>query len=157
MKKSPAPSLETLHTIVEARLRLVDQRYTRSRRHLIELLDRADHPLSIADIVHLLPDLPRSTAYRNLVDLQESGLVRRVAANDEFFRFELAEELTEHHHHLLCVTCGRVLDVVAPNNFERLVTRTVEALAQQHDFVAHDHRLDVLGVCRDCRSNETGS
>ena len=63
--------------------------------------------MSIGDVAEGLPDLPHSSAYRHLADLQIAGLVRRVAANDEFARFELAEDLTEHHHHLHCVAVER--------------------------------------------------
>src|SRR5215475_15853318 len=103
-----------LHDTAERRLRRIDQRYTAGRRAIIELLVSAGHPVSIGDIAESLPDLPRSSAYRHLVDLQAAGLVRRITANDEFTRFELAEDLTEHHHHLLCSNCGKVIDVTLP-------------------------------------------
>ena len=79
------------------------------------------------------------------------GLVRRVAANDEFARFELAEDLTEHHHHLLCVDCGKVIDVTPTAAFERSVTKAVDQLAETEGFQPHSHRLDVLGLCASCR------
>jgi len=151
MPRAESPGNDTIHAIVESRLRLDEQRYTKGRRELVVLLSNAQHPLSIGEISHQLPGLPRSTAYRNLVDLQRAGLVRRVSANDEFSRYELAEELTEHHHHLLCVQCGSVRDVHTTEAFEGAVARTVKDLARQHGFLAHDHRLDVLGICGSCQ------
>jgi Fur family transcriptional regulator, ferric uptake regulator len=145
----PGPS--GLHGLAEARLRRVDLRYTAGRRALVEVLAGAGHPVSIGDIAQLLPELPRSSAYRHLVDLQMAGVVRRVAANDEFARFELAEDLTEHHHHLLCVSCGKVTDVTPSPSFERHVSRTVDELAVDQDFDPHGHRLDVIGLCAGCR------
>ncbi len=142
---------QDLHDQVETRLRLVDQRYTPGRRAIVELLGRAGRPMSIADIAEALPELPRSSAYRHLVDLQSAGLVRRVAANDDFGRFELAEDLTEHHHHLLCVDCGRVIDVTLPATFERALDETVAELSHAARFTPQSHRLDVLGLCADCR------
>jgi Fe2+ or Zn2+ uptake regulation protein len=139
-----------LHDLAEARLRRVDQRYTAGRRAVIELLASAGHPVSIGDITGRLPGLPRSSAYRHLVDLEIVGLVRRVAASDEFARFELAEDLTEHHHHLLCVNCGKVTDVTPSAAFEQSVSDTVDQLAKAEGFQPHSHRLDVLGVCADC-------
>jgi len=140
-----------LHELVESRLRRVDQRYTAGRRAIVELLVRVGHPVSIGDIAEQLPELPRSSAYRHLVDLEGAGLVRRVAANDEFARFELAEDLTEHHHHLLCVGCGAVIDFTPSAAFERSVSRTVDELAGAEGFEPHGHRLDVLGLCAGCR------
>jgi Fur family transcriptional regulator, ferric uptake regulator len=140
-----------LHSVVEHRLRGIDQRYTTGRRAIIELLVSAGHPVSIGDIADRLPDLPRSSAYRHLVDLQAAGIVRRVTANDEFTRFELAEDLTEHHHHLLCVNCGKVIDVTLPAVFEQDVATAIAQLANAQGFQPHGHRLDVLGLCAACQ------
>jgi Fur family ferric uptake transcriptional regulator len=142
---------EALHLEVADRLRRVDQRYTSGRRAIVEVLEAVRQPVSIGDIGRLLPALPRSSAYRHLVDLQGAGVVRRVAANDEFARYELAEDLTEHHHHLLCVSCGKVVDVTPPSTFERNIDKTVGALATEQGFQAHSHRLDILGLCAPCR------
>ena len=139
-----------LHGVVEQRLRRVDQRYTAGRRAIVSLLVNAGHPVSIGDIADRLPGLPRSSAYRHLTDLEAAGLVRRVAASDEFARFELAEDLTEHHHHLLCVNCGKVIDVTLPPGFEQDMTRAIGELADAEGFQPLAHRLDVLGTCADC-------
>ncbi len=140
-----------VHSVVEGRLRRVDQRYTAGRRAIIDVLVSAGHPVSIGDIAERLPGLPRSSAYRHLVDLETAGLVRRVASNDEFTRFELAEDLTEHHHHLLCLNCGKVIDVILPDGFEQNVAQAIGQLADAESFEPHSHRLDVLGVCAACR------
>ena len=147
---SAQPMDDDLHHVVEHRLRRIDQRYTSGRRAIVELLVTAGHPVSIADIAESLPGLPRSSAYRHLVDLQAAGLVRRVTANDEFTRYELAEDLTEHHHHLLCINCGKVTDVTLPADFEQQVGTAIAKLASAAGFQAHSHRLDVLGLCAAC-------
>ncbi|MGA2521523.1 MAG: Fur family transcriptional regulator, partial [Acidimicrobiales bacterium] len=141
---------DDVHDEVELRLRRLDQRYTRGRRSIIELLVSAGHPVSIGDIAERLPDLPYSSAYRHLADLQSAGVVRRVAANDEFARFELAEDLTEHHHHLHCVACGKVIDVTPTASFERALTKAVAELSDEVGFRPQGHRLDALGICAQC-------
>jgi len=142
---------DEIHERVEQRARGVMQRYTPGRRAIVELLVSSGHPLSIGEIAEQLPDLPRSSAYRHLVDLQRAGAVRRVAAGDEFARFELAEDLTEHHHHLICSACGRVADVAPGPAFERSVRSTVEQLAAAEGFEVHEHRLDIVGLCAECQ------
>ena len=142
---------DTLHGVVEQRLRQISQRYTSGRRAVVELLAKAGHPVSIEDIALRAPRLPRSSAYRHLVDLQQAGVVRRVSANDEYYRFELAEDITEHHHHLLCTSCGSVIDVTPTPAFEQAMTRYMEKLATVNGFVSLDHRLDVLGACGPCQ------
>ena len=141
----------SLDELVELQLRRADLRYTDGRRAIVELLAGAGHPVSISEITTSLPGVPKSSAYRHLVDLQGAGIVRRIAAKDGFARFELAEELTEHHHHLLCTSCGRVFDVTPSASFERSTARMVDELADQFDFSPVSHSLDVVGHCADCR------
>jgi Fur family transcriptional regulator, ferric uptake regulator len=141
---------DELHTLVEGRLRRIAQRYTTGRRTIVEALASAGHPVSIGDIGDRLPDMPRSSAYRHLVDLQAAGIVRRVAANDEFARFELSEDLTEHHHHFLCTNCGKVSDITPSVAFERSITEQLDKLADAQGFQPHGHRVDVLGLCASC-------
>lgn len=142
---------DDIHGLVESRLRKIDLRYTAGRRAIVEALLGCDGPVSITDISDRLPALPRSSAYRHLVDLQSAGVVRRISANDEFARFELAEELTEHHHHFLCTDCGKVIDVTPSATFEKTVTRHLEELAAAAEFQPHGHRIDVVGLCASCR------
>ena len=142
---------EGLHRLVELRLSQVSQRYTSGRKTVVEALASAGHPVSIEDIGGLAPRLPRSSAYRHLVDLQQCGVVRRVAANDDYFRFELAEDITEHHHHLMCTSCGKVTDVTPTPAFEKAMANYLDDLRASNGFVSSDHRLDFLGACAKCR------
>jgi Fe2+ or Zn2+ uptake regulation protein len=150
----PGPSAATseLHELVEIHLRRIDQRYTSGRQAVVTLLATFGRPMSISDISDALPDVPRSSAYRHLSDLQLAGVVRRIAANDEFARFELAEDLTHHHHHLLCTLCGKVIDVTPSPRFERTVAAMVADLTAEQGFQATSHALDVIGHCAACQS-----
>lgn len=144
-------STDQLHPVVEGRLQRRGQRYTAGRRAIVDLLAQAGDPVSIGDIALRLPGLPRSSAYRHLVDLQAAGVVHRLAAGDEFTRFELAEDLTEHHHHLLCSGCGRIVDITPPPGLERSLARHLQALATATGFELHGHRVDLIGTCTACR------
>ena len=144
-------SVEDLHEFVEVLLRRIDQRYTVGRRAVVELLATSERPLSISDIEQRVPDVPRSSAYRHLSDLQRAGVVRRIAASDEFARFEMAEDFLHHHHHLLCSSCGQVIDVTPTTAFERTVARMVDELTAEQGFLATSHALDVIGHCANCQ------
>jgi hypothetical protein len=50
-------------------------------------------------------------------------VVRRVAASDGFSRFELAEDITEHHHHLVCTRCGKMIDATPTAAFAEAIRR----------------------------------
>ena len=139
-----------IHATVESRLRATGQRYTGQRRRLVEILVRAGNPLAITEIMRGRKDLAQSSVYRNLCGLEHAGVVRRVTTDDEFGLYELTEELTGHHHHLICQGCGRVQDLPLPAGFERSLDRTLDRVAAQAGFAEVSHRLDLIGLCADC-------
>lgn len=139
-----------LHREVASRLAGSGQRYTPTRKRLVDILARAGTPLAFPEIVRGRKDLPQSSAYRNLAELEAVGLIRRVASEDGSARYELAEELTGHHHHLLCSRCGSVQDVGIPPALERELDRTLDSLAREARFATISHRLDLVGLCRSC-------
>jgi Fe2+ or Zn2+ uptake regulation protein len=143
----------SLHDAVDVRLAQLDQRYTHLRRVLVETLADAGRPLTIPEILELAPELPQSSAYRNMTALIEIGVVRRVAGTDDHGRFELAEELSgHHHHHLVCASCGKVEDLHAPPQLERELADAAGKVAEQQGYEVSEHRLELLGRCPDCRA-----
>lgn len=144
----PTPEL---HQRVAARLGGQGQRYTRRRRAVVEVLAAADGPLTLPQILQARTDLAQSSAYRNMAVLEEAGVVHRIVTTDEFSRFELAEELTDHHHHhLVCADCGDVVDFTVPSDLERRIERDLERVADRSGFRVESHRLDLVGRCADC-------
>jgi Fur family transcriptional regulator, ferric uptake regulator len=141
---------DELHRTAEERLGRTGQRYTPSRRALVERLASAGRPLSIPDLLGGRRRLPQSSAYRNLATLERAGVVRRVITEEDFARFELDERLTEHHHHLVCSSCGRVEDVTIPQTLERSIDRTFDHVARGVGFASVGHRLDLIGLCDEC-------
>ncbi len=150
----------SLHDQVEARLAAMEQRYTTKRRALVESLLAADRPVTIFEIVSRAGDVPTSSAYRNLTVLCEAGVARRLVGTDDLGRFELAEDLSgHHHHHLVCTGCGTVADVRASTGLERALVDAAKAAASETGFEVNDHRIDMVGRCPACRSDggHTGS
>ncbi len=139
-----------VHELVEIRLRQGQLRYTKGRRAIVEVLLSLGRPAGISDIERGAPDVPRSSAYRHLVDLQAVGAVRAVSANGDFTLFELSEDLTEHHHHLLCVVCGNITDVTPSADFESVIAEMVRSLTRETGFDPVSHSLDVSGHCAAC-------
>jgi Fe2+ or Zn2+ uptake regulation protein len=139
-----------LHETVAELLRADGQRFTTNRRALVEALDGAVRPLTIPEILEVEPDLAQSSAYRNLGVLERCGAVRRIVTNDEFTRYELAEDLTSHHHHLICSTCGAVEDFTVSSQLERSLERTAGRVVADTGFSVEHHRLDLVGTCAAC-------
>ncbi len=147
----PMPVASDLHEVAALRLSQHDQRYTRCRRALVDVLSSAEAPLTILDVLDRSRTLAQSSAYRNLSVLEQAGVVHRIIASHEHARFELAQDLTEHHHHLICSICGTVSDFTVPDDIEVALERTLLETATRHDFQADYHRLDLVGTCAACR------
>lgn len=142
----------SVHEAVSLRLAGVDQRYTRMRRVLVETLAAAGRPLTVPELLACAPELPQSSAYRNMTALIDIGVVRRVAGSDDHGRFELAEELSGHHHHFVCATCGKVEDVHPSPKLERALGEAAQAVAEEQGYEVTEHQLDLLGLCPECRA-----
>jgi Fe2+ or Zn2+ uptake regulation protein len=142
--------IANVHGAVEARLDAVGQRYTTKRRELVEALRRAGRPAATQDLTGGGAGLPLSSVYRNLAVLEQVGVARRVVTEDGMARYELAEDLTVHHHHLVCERCGMVEDVTMPPALERSITRALAQVAARVGFEGVTHRIDLVGTCGAC-------
>ena len=136
---------------VAALLRRADQRYTSGRRRLVAALQEGGGPLTITQILAVDGSLAQSSVYRNLTILEDAGAVTRIVTRDDFARYELAEGLTEHHHHLICESCGSIRDVVFDAEIEHALEDALDAIGRAEDFVPHGHTIDVYGTCGACR------
>jgi Fur family transcriptional regulator, ferric uptake regulator len=76
--------------------------------------------------------------------------VRRILTSGDFARYELAEDLTEHHHHLICSACGGVEEFTAPPELEKSLRHAVRDVEGATGFTAAHHRLDLVGTCTAC-------
>lgn len=146
----------------DPRRALVDRftRYLRDRRLPVtrqrievaqSLLRMPDHP----SVDRIQRDLAQrgvrvgtATVYRTLDLLVESGLVRQHDFGDGFRRFEAVAERA-HHEHLICQRCGRVVEFTN----ERL-ERMVEMIADEMQFLHRQHRVEVYGLCTECRRRD---
>lgn len=149
-ERTTVPDVDQL---AATRLRRLGQRLTPRRASLLDILRSARHPLTMREILDRGAGLSMSSAYRNLTVLEQAGIVHRVITQEDFARYELAEALTEHHHHLVCSSCGLVRDLPSDLNVERLM-KAVTARATAEGFAPVTHRLDIIGLCADC-SKET--
>lgn len=142
--------MSELHATVEGELRRTRQRYTGGRRQLVELLAAAGRPVTIVELLGEGVDQSQSSLYRNLAILEQCGVVHRLISADETARFELAEGLTQHHHHLVCDTCGAVEDIALSRRVEQALDRAVDEARTEKGFAADTHRFDLHGSCAEC-------
>ncbi len=139
-----------VHDIVDEQLRRTRQRYTRGRRQLVELLAETGRPVTIAELLELGASQSQSSLYRNLAILEQCGAVERLTSTDDVARYELTEELSEHHHHVVCSVCGRIDDVVLPPAIERALGAAAAEAHAQRGYMIDSHRLELVGTCGSC-------
>ena len=106
---------------VERRLTESGVRFTRGRRTVIRALATADGPRSASELYQdLRARVPLSSLYRSLTVLEGAGVLSPHHGTRGMTRYELAEWLAGHHHHLVCVDCGAVDDIhLPPRNRDR--------------------------------------
>ena len=143
-------AITELDRAVTERLAEHDLRYTTGRRRIVTALRRAGGPITLPELLEIQSDLAQSSTYRNLSLMEEAGVVRRLAHRNDYSYYELAEELTEHHHHLICETCGLVLDVTFPAATEQNLDEAFGSVAEAQGFVPRHHVIDVYGRCARC-------
>jgi Fur family ferric uptake transcriptional regulator len=141
----------SLHESIAERLNGYGSRYTSSRRRLVETLVAAGRPLAADEVMAAAPSIPRGSVYRNLGVLEECRVVKAIAGHDEFARYELDEAFIGHHHHLVCTSCGSLIDAAFPAPFEARLDAAIATVASDHAFTPIAHRVDIEGTCEDCR------
>lgn len=140
----------TVDDTIRARLEAHDLRYTTGRRLLVRALRQVAAPVTLPALLSLVPELAQSSAYRNLAVLEEAGVVRRLVHGSDHAHYELAEPLTGHHHHLICNTCGKVVDVTLPEALEADLDRGFGRAARREGFTIQHHNIELFGTCEVC-------
>ncbi len=132
------------------------RRWTAPRRAVLGFLSRRPGHVSVKDIYGSLsaacPGIGMTTIYRTLGLLERTGVIQRITLGDGQARYEFKPaDRKNHHHHLICTGCGKIIDY---SDFAReeleLVRKTEEALAGRHGFRIHDHNIEFIGLCGTC-------
>jgi Fe2+ or Zn2+ uptake regulation protein len=154
----PGPVASNVHQMAATKLAAVSQRYTVNRRSVVDALLALPGPATIAEVLRAGDGLAQSSTYRNLVVLEEVGVVHRIVTSDDHARFELTEEITgQHHHHLICEGCGGITDVQLEPGVEQALEESLSRAAAAYGFRGEHHRLDLVGRCRDCDEPSDGA
>ena len=89
--------------------------------------------------------ISRATIYRTLDLLVDSGIVGRVRIGESGYRYERLRA-GEHHDHLICNECGRVIEF-----FEPAIESLQDEVCEKYGFLALSHSHQLRGICRQCR------
>lgn len=86
-----------------------------------------------------------ATVYRVLTQFEDAGLVIRHNFEGDRAVFELNDE--DHHDHMVCVSCGSVIEFI-----DQRIEELQDKVARDHDFGIQDHSLTLYGVCKKCKA-----
>ena len=136
---------------IETRLKEREVRFTSGRRSVVGALAASDGPRSAAELhAEIGVRVPLSSLYRSLAVLEDVGVLVPHFGMKGVTRYELADWLQGHHHHLVCVNCGSVDDVELPAKVEERLHGLVDEIGSLSRFNPIDHVLEVEGRCSRC-------
>ncbi len=148
---STASSDHDTERLIAARLGAGGSRYTSARRLVARALAQSTGPQSATELLSSLEGaVPLSSLYRTLGVLEEAGVLAREHGSDGIARYELAEWLAGHHHHLVCTGCGEVLDIAIDPDTETKIASLIDHIAGSADYAVSGHRIDIEGRCTTC-------
>lgn len=133
------------------RARLVDRgiKPTAQRLAVLGALEREPNDATAqeihADLVRKGGRVGLATVYRTLALLSEHGVVDALMHSPTETCYRLCGD--EHHHHLVCSRCHRVVELP-----DCELDSWLDRVSASHGFVATSHRLEVTGLCSSCRS-----
>jgi Fur family ferric uptake transcriptional regulator len=135
--------MSCLSTLKEKGLRLTPQ-----RRLIVNIIHDAQAHLTAEEIIACvqkkMPGVNKSTIYRTLVVLEETGCVYKSDSHDQFI-YHHAE--AGHHHHLVCSQCGKTIDCE-----EDIFGPVEKSLLEKYEFQTEFKHVVMSGICKECRS-----
>ncbi len=130
------------------RLLQLGQRMTGPRRAIVAYVAPRRDNFSALEIVDELQrrgvGVGRATVFRTLDLLVELGLLHHIRTEAGVGRYAVCDT-RNHHHHFLCIECGKVETVDAPS-----IEREIERFAAQANFEILNHVLELVGRCAAC-------
>lgn len=86
----------------------------------------------------------RASVYRTLSLLEEAGLIRKVARNNDRDVYEHDYGYPQHDH-LICDQCGNLIEF-----YNEQISEILDTIANERGFRMNAHRLEVYGRCQEC-------
>ena len=129
------------------------QRLTQERRIIVEEVFATEDHFDVEGLVERLTArrtdgrrVSRSTVYRTAAALEDAGMIRKIARQDD-------RDLFEHdygyppHDHLICRKTGKLIEFTSPE-----IEAILQRVAAEHGFRMEGHRLEVYGLSEEaCR------
>jgi len=143
----PQGDIDRLKSRWAEHLRRHSLKTTQQRELIVDQFLRASGHISIEELLAQVrtrnEKVGYATVYRTLKLLTECGLAAPRQFGDGQTRFEVADDVTHHHDHLICVKCGVILEFENAQ-IERLQDQIAERLG---GFRVMHHKLELYCLC----------
>ena len=141
--------MKSAKTIFSQYLKNKGMLVSRQREQILDIFLKMEKHPSIDELYEQVrkknSGIGLATVYRAMRVICDAGLARQVDFGDGVRRFE-HEYRHEHHDHLVCTKCGRVIEVLSPE-----IEKLQESLAKKHNFALVSHKMKIFGICKNCK------
>jgi Fur family ferric uptake transcriptional regulator len=124
-------------------------KFSSKRIAIIEYFINADRHFTVEqlynEIKKIHPKIGYSTVYRTLKLLTKCGMANVHHFGETDAKFEVVHK-KQHHDHLVCQTCGRIIEFTHTG-----IEEFQKEVARKHNFLVHNHELQIYGVCDRCQ------
>lgn len=119
---------------------------TKARLELFTYL-QSSPAVSIQKLIKDLPTQDQATIYRNIKLFEKLGIVNRLQLGWNS-KLELSSQFHDHHHHMSCINCGKVIAWEE----DPAIELRIQTVAMKLGFIPQDHQLEIRGLCRQCQN-----
>ena len=134
--------LAQLHAILKEN----GHQITATREKMLALLLKSE-PQTMNEIILKSEGIvDRVSVYRNIDLFERLGVVHRVYVGWKY-KIELTDAFTEHHHHLSCLNCGKVIDIQDHGDIDAFIKK----ITSKYDFKPRRHQFEIDGICQKCQ------
>lgn len=121
-------------------------KYSKQREEILnEVRSRKDHPTAdmvYKSVITRISNISLGTVYRNLNQLVEYGMIRKILVPDDSDRFDFN---LNHHQHLYCTVCKKIFDIDSEmlNGIDKIIEKETKHIILSHEIV-------FTGICENC-------
>lgn len=101
--------------------------------------------LTLKELITHIHKHDQATVYRNIELFEQLGIINRLRLGWHT-KIELSDIFQHHHHHMSCVSCGKIF--ILKDN--RTIENEISRIATKNGFKAIDHQLEIRGLCQKC-------
>jgi len=135
--------------VLEEYISVNNLKITKQRRTVLKIFLESKNHVSVEELYNTVlktePKIGLATVYRTLALLTKSGLALEMDFGDGQKRYESSYR-SLHHDHMVCTECGKILEFNHP-----LIEKYQEEVAKQKNFKITSHKLDLFGLCKNCK------